>query len=226
MLYVLFILLLLSWFIYVKLKLKKPSLLALIFKVSTTSLIIIYALVAIRYNLNVISLGLIVVMSLIFGLLGDIFLDLKLIYKSDDLFYTYAGFYSFIFGHVLYGIYFLLQYRLGYIEILCLIVASLLFTVLVLLTEKPTKLNYGKFRPIVCAYAFILSFVTLLVFWVALSNKQSSLLIFGYGMLAFIVSDLILSQSYFGEQEKKWMIISNYIFYYGAQFLIAFALVN
>ena len=48
---------------------------------------------------------------------------------------------------------------------------------------------------------------------------------FTVGMLAFVASDLILSQSYFGKRpEKPWMLCGNYACYFGAQCLVAWSL--
>ena len=46
--------------------------------------------------------GIFVLCGLTCGLIGDICLDLKYVYKEQSRAYTYAGFISFAIGHILY----------------------------------------------------------------------------------------------------------------------------
>ena len=218
------ILCLISWIFYVRLKLKKPSLKALIFKISTTFILILFALFCILNVPEKLEIGVIIVIGLIFGLIGDIVLDLKLIYPDDDEFYTYFGFTSFILGHLLYIGYFLLNFHLHVLDYSFIFGLAGMTVFLVLVTENPMKLNFGKFRLISSIYAFILSFITFLMLWTAIRYENFGMLIFSLGLIFFLISDLILSHSYFGKKEKPWMILTNYIFYYGAQYLIALSI--
>ena len=224
MLIFLSILILISWVIYVRLKLKQPSLKALIFKMSTTLLIIFFALFTILQEGVQLNISVLVIAGLVFGLIGDIVLDLKLIYPKDDKFYTFFGFTSFILGHLLYIGYFLLNYHLQVLDYSFIFGLAGMTVFIVLITEVPMKLNFGKFRLISAVYAFILSFITFLMLWTSFRYENVGILIFGIGLISFLLSDLILSHSYFGKEEKPWMIVSNYLFYYGAQYLIALSI--
>lgn len=99
-------------------------------------------------------LGIFVIIGLTFGLLGDIWLDLKYVFRNYDEQFTYAGFASFGIGHILYIAGLLSQYmsgaRLPYI-IIPLILGTLLSLCNAVL-EKPMKLHYGKMRGIVIGY--------------------------------------------------------------------------
>lgn len=218
------ILILISWTIYVRMKLIQPSLKALIFKISTTFLIIVFALFCILQSANQLSVGVLIVIGLILGLIGDIVLDLKLIYPKDNDFYTYFGFGSFIVGHLFYIGYFLLNYHLQVLDYSFIFGLVGMMVFLVLVTESPLKLNFGKFRLISSIYAFVLSFVTLLLLWTSFRFENYGMLIFGIGLISFLISDLILSHSYFGKEEKPWMIVGNYLFYYVAQYIIALSI--
>lgn len=224
MLIFLSILILTSWIFYVRLKLNQPSLKALILKISTTLLIICFSLFCILNQTDNLNVGVLIVIGLIFGLIGDMVLDLKLIYPKDDEFYTFLGFGSFILGHLLYIGYFLLNFHLQVLDYSFIFGLAGMTVFIVLVTEVPMKLNFGKFRLISAVYAFILSFITFLMLWTSYRFENIGMLIFGIGLIFFLISDLILSQSYFGKEEKSWMIITNYLFYYGAQYLIALSI--
>ena len=177
-----------------------------------------------RSNREVNEFGLLVVTGLILGLIGDIVLDLKLIYPKDGTFYTFFGFGSFMLGHLIYILYFLCQFPLSMIAYSIIFSLAGVTVFIVLVTEFPLKLNYGRFRTTVAVYAFILSLIMFLSLWIGFEKDIKGIIVFGVGMISFLLSDLILSQSYFGKEEKTWMIISNYVFYYGAQILIASSL--
>ncbi len=170
-----------------------------------------------------------VLTGLIFGLLGDIWLDLKYIFPEKDEPFTYAGFYCFGIGHVLFIAGMLLS---------CCPAGRSLFALLPLLgglvlsggnavLEKPMKLNYGKLRPTVILYGFLLFSMVLTAGSLALAGGRqvkTLTLLFAGGVL-FAVSDLILSGTYFGEgRERPIDLALNYICYYAGQFLIASSL--
>ena len=171
-----------------------------------------------------------VVLGLVCGLLGDIWLDLKYVFPEKDEPFTYAGFCVFGVGHILYIIGMLLTYYPSgkpmtvFVPILLALVLSIGNAVL----EKPMKLSYGKFKPVVIAYGVILFAMVLISGNLALYYgwvKTPLNLIF-IGGVSFAISDLILSGTYFGTgKERPIDLTLNYITYYTAQFLIASSLV-
>lgn len=171
-----------------------------------------------------------VVLGLLFGLLGDIWLDLKYVFPEKDKSFTYAGFCAFGVGHILFITGMLLSY---YPEgkPLSVIVPLLLAAVLSAgnaILEKPMKLHYGKLRPVVIAYGVILFAMVLISGSLALSHawRETPLNLLLVGGILFAVSDLILSGTYFGVgRERAIDLTLNYLTYYPAQFLIASALV-
>lgn len=209
---------------YIRVKLKGPSLHGLILKSLTTVVLLLAALEVDVATVKDVSLAQLIPIALLFGLLGDIFLDLKLIYKQDNDFYTYAGFIAFIIGHLFYIYHFLINYELSIMAYSIIFGLAGMIVFLVLVTEVPLQMNYGKFRIISAIYAFILSFIVFFSIGSAIAYPNNQLNFFSGGLVLFLLSDLVLSQSYFGKHEKPWMIIANYLLYYGAQFLIVFSL--
>jgi YhhN-like protein. len=173
--------------------------------------------------------GVFILLGLLFGLLGDIWLDLKFVHRDKEYEYTHAGFKCFAFGHIMYILGMLLRYgdfsRPLYIIIPVLL--GLLSGFAVVGFGKIMKLDYGKFRDISMVYGAFLFGDCFLAGSLALMNSFSCLtlnLMF-IGLVLFAISDLVLSGTYFGEgHDKPIDIILNYITYYPGQFLIAWAI--
>ena len=174
-------------------------------------------------------LSLYVPLGLICGLLGDIWLDLKYVYREHDKPYTYAGFIMFGIGHIIYisGMFHEFYHGENVLYIILPFIGGLIFAALTILLEKPMKLKYGNMKWIASIYAIFLFSMTLTTLSLVIMtrfNNTSLIMLFAGGIL-FAVSDLILSGTYFGEGKERPMdIITNTITYYIAQFLIAFSL--
>ena len=170
--------------------------------------------------------GFLVLAGLFFGLLGDIYLDLKLVYPAADKIYTLTGFGVFAVGHFFFMAAMVLRYGEGteWPYLVLPVLLGIAFGIGNGLLEKKMGLTYGFYKTVVILYGAILGTATLLAGSLALSRGFSvpSLNLFFIGLAAFMISDLVLSGSYFGEgHDRPIDTILNYIFYYGAQFLIA-----
>lgn len=170
-----------------------------------------------------------VIVALIFGLLGDIWLDFKYAYPNDSKIFTYAGFASFAVGHVLFiiGLY-LTYYESGhFLYVLIPLLMGVVMGVVTLLIANPLKLRYGQYKKTVFFYSVLLfsmffsaGSMLILHHW-----HSTTLIMFTIGGGLFAISDLILSGTYFGEDKERPIdIISNAATYYAAQFIIAFSL--
>lgn len=220
---------------------KKGSFLAIFFKTLTSLMFVFVALFSLKQiGVNTTSIVLIII-GLCFGMIGDVLLDLKVCMKSldepkkSDLF-MYLGMASFGVGHILYitasflevenlALYFYISLGIG----LALIIGILVLSI------KVMKMNYGKFLIPSGVYGFLLaSFVVFSIFRYANVLDLKSLLLM-IGSIMFIVSDLILSMTYFSKEEdynkkgmlnpeSRFMICINHITYYVAQFLIAISI--
>lgn len=173
--------------------------------------------------------ALFVVLGLVLGLMGDIWLDLKWVYPQDGDRFTFAGFGAFMIGHFFYIIGLIKNYGdfgKPIYMILPLVIAAVVAVGIILL-EKPMKMVYGKFKAITAVYACILVFMTLLSGALALMNsfKVMTLNLMFVGGIFFLISDLILSGTYFGEGKNRPVdVVTNHVTYYIAQFLIASAI--
>ena len=172
--------------------------------------------------------GTFVIVALVFGLMGDIWLDFKYVFPEQSKPFTYAGFTMFGLGHILYitGMFFLYSTITFWDIAVPILIGFGLGTINVLL-EKPMKLKFGRYKWIVWLYGSILFTMLATTVFLSLSQlfqKPSYNMLIAGGAL-FALSDLILSGTYFGENhEKPFDIISNAITYYAAQYVIAFSL--
>lgn len=215
-----------AWFSYEKCK--AYSIKAVIIK-SICSLLFI-ALAAYCFSqtgYHVFSISAIV--ALVFGLVGDIALELKCVYKNNDRKYTYVGFIAFALGHICYisGLFAEFYNDQVVLYFLLPIVFAILMACLCMLIEKPFKLQYGEYKLICFLYALSLFFDVGIAFsfMVMTRFKALSLILIFVGMSLFALSDLVLNTTYFGDgHEKPVDLVSNTFMYYIAQNLIALSI--
>ena len=169
------------------------------------------------------GLCLFVIAGLVCGLIGDIFLDLKYVYPQDDVLHTFTGFGAFILGHILYMLFMFQAYKIQGTLIWISLAAGVIVGIAIYATPKLMKLNYGKFRLISSFYAALLVFVTVYALLLECTSGHSTAkLLFFIGLVLFLISDLILSQIYFGENKNTTLNKAlNHACYYAGQILIA-----
>lgn len=168
-----------------------------------------------------------IVAGLVCGILGDIWLDMKFMYRQDEDFLTKAGFSSFTFGHFFYiaaVIAGATQFKA--VSIPMSLVVGVIAGIVIYFGEKLMKLKYnGNYKLISTLYGGLLFFVTAMSFncaFLAGVKDNLHLITFFIGGVFFIISDIILSGTYFGEGKNRPVdIITNHVTYYIAQFIIA-----
>lgn len=163
--------------------------------------------------------------ALLFCLLGDIFLDLKYVYRKDETAYTFAGFLVFAIAHGIMGVGIIWTFMF-FVEPLWFIVpvvVGMLLGVVNANLGKVMKLDYGKYKGITAFYGGILLSMTLLMLSLNLRTGFENPFLIGLlvGYVLFLISDLILSQTYFAGKEGRFYIASNYACYYVAMFILA-----
>lgn len=177
------------------------------------------------------AVGLIAV-GLLCGMVGDIILDLKVVYPNNDSYYLNTGMGSFFLGHIFYIIAFSLlidgnisdynstvQMFGCTVPLLITIGVSVILTLAITLSSKMMGLKFGKFLWQTVGYTFILS--CSMVYTLVLSIMGGGLWLAFVGMVLFFLSDVVLSFQYFGGKlEDKKLIAVNHALYYVAQIVL------
>ena len=160
------------------------------------------------------------------GLLGDVYLDFKYLYKNHSDTYLNAGFISFLVGHIFYSLALLKLYPANYINYLIAAEGGMVVVISIPITERLMGLAYGKFKKITALYCFVLGFTTALSFsFIITAGVNIHTVVLHVALMLFLGSDAFLSTIYFSTNEKdrtnRVTIVLNHLFYYAAQFLIA-----
>ncbi|MBR1811308.1 MAG: hypothetical protein IJ766_06645 [Clostridia bacterium] len=167
--------------------------------------------------------------GLVCALLGDLFLDLKYVYLEDSDTHTYLGMVFFLATQIFYfiGAFNVFRWGSNLTYIYIAIAVTAIFELVILFGErKLLKVKFGKFKAISAVYSGALAFTTTFTICCAFATGFSTgALMMAAGQVFFLISDLILSGTYFGVgKNTKKHVLWNHILYYLAQFLIATAI--
>lgn len=220
-------------------RVKSGGVKALFLKTTASVIFILSSFVALSLKPENYYYGVFIVIGLVFGMLGDIWLDLKYVHKDFDEPYTYAGMISFLIGHIFYVIGILTAYK-EYVpwQLAFAVFNAVLVTVISRIISKKVGINYGKFSSVI----FVYSIVTILTVTFSLNalncfgilpmlNGADTLdvlpryAIMFMGTIMFALSDLVLSFVFFkkdGNTSKN--VILNHSVYFTSQFILALSI--
>lgn len=209
--------------VFLVLRVQRGGIAALYAKAVASLCFIATAIAATNENRLFLDFGSFMTFGLVFGLLGDVWLDLKWIYLQDKDSYLYSGFIFFLLGHVCFVT---AVFKVGPYTPSSLVVAfaaALVIAFVAILMEKPLKMHYGKFKWIVFLYSFMLALtMTMAMTLAVVTGFEKMWTVMSVGGLLFLLSDLVLSGMYFGEgKNTSFNVILNHTLYYAAQFIMA-----
>lgn len=169
------------------------------------------------------------VLGLFFGMLGDLLLGFKYITTKTKNIWILAGMFAFAFGHIFYVIALFVGYYVpGNAWFIALpFLTAVVISSLYMLVSRKVGIAFGKLLPFGLFYLFCLTSMvsTSLYMNVLQGFALPNLVMFFVGALNFIASDFMLTGAYFkpGKRSKTYMATYS-VFYYVAQFVIAFSL--
>lgn len=164
--------------------------------------------------------------GLCFGMLGDIWLDLKYVFPQEMKRFLNSGFLSFLFGHVFFCAAMIVDNGFDKFTVPVLAGGAVAVGCFTAFTENILKVKYGEFKKITVTYMSVLgATLALSSYYMFTSGFEKYAVIMSVGLVFFIASDALLAGIYFGNEEKartsRVSIVLNHALYYTAQFLIA-----
>ena len=170
------------------------------------------------------------ILGLFFGLLGDVFLGFKYITTKTKTMWILLGMFAFLLGHVFYIVGLLVEFYVKGHPIFLILpfVIPVLFICVYLVIAKKSGIDFGKgMLPFAISYLFCLTCMVTSALCMACLHKFAlpTLVMFFVGSVCFATSDCMLTGAYFkpGQRSKAYMATYS-VFYYVAQFVIAFSI--
>ena len=158
--------------------------------------------------------------GLVLGLIADILLNLRFVFKKNGQKIFLVGILVFLSGHILYLCALIPKCSS---LVLCLI-AGIVLTALILIwifskiTAKPAFKIFGVF------YIGAIVIMNCVAVGVLIANPCSASAVFLAGAVSFLISDVVLILNTFGSETKFKLRITNLTLYYIGQLLIALSL--
>lgn len=169
------------------------------------------------------------VLGLFFGMLGDTLLGFKYITTKTKNVWILAGMFAFAFGHIFYVAALFTGYYVPgnpWFIALPFLTAIVLSSIYMVISRK-VGIHFGKLLPFGLFYLFCLTTMVSTSLYMNILNGFShvNVVMFFIGAVFFAASDCMLTGAYFkaGKRSKAYMAIYS-VFYYVAQFVIAFSL--
>lgn len=162
----------------------------------------------------------VIICGLILGLIADVLLNLRYVFEKKGKLIFLIGILVFLLGHIMYliwaaGICKLFIPALLVCAVLTFILMKWIFTKIT--AEKPFKI----FGVVYIGAVVLLNVVSLFNMFTAFSQRT---VMFFFGALLFLLSDIVLILNTFGKEQKFKFRILNISLYYLGQILIALSL--
>lgn len=199
------------------------SLSNLMFKASSSLCYLLTSVFALVSNRDAYIYGSLIIFGGALGLVGDMSLDLKGLYKKDESTYLRAGFIFFLIGHLFYSSAIIQSIKMKWWLVVICFVVSVLMSAANIASAKIMKVHFGAYRRIVFLYGIFLSLtMTLAILTVFLSHFEKKYILLAIGAISFTLSDAVLSSTFFGRgKDTGFYYFINHLLYYAGQYLIA-----
>lgn len=210
-------------FIFCVLRRTGFSLRNLILKSISSLCYLLTAVFALVSNPDAYIYGSLIIFGGALGLVGDILLDLKGLYKKDESTYLRGGFIFFLVGHLFYSGAIIFQTRMKWWIVALSLLGGVVMSIGNNYVSKFMKIHFGAYRKIVFAYVVFLSTTMILsiISFFTLGLHKNFLLL-SIGAVCFTASDAVLSSTFFARgKDGSFYLFINHFLYYAGQYLIA-----
>lgn len=210
-------------FIFCVQRSKGYSIKNLLFKSVSSLCYLLTSVFALLSNSDAYVYGSLIIFGGALGLVGDIALDLKGVYKKDESTYLKAGFVFFLTGHIFYTAAIVYSLKIKWWIVVLCAVLSLIIGAANVLSANIMKVHFGAYRKIVFIYVAFLAMTTVTsVVACIISHFQKGYIILAIGTVLFLLSDAVLSNTFFGRNKDKPIhLFVNHFLYYAGQYMIA-----
>lgn len=165
--------------------------------------------------------GYILLLGLTLGVVGDIGLGLKRVFKKTAHICFILGTIAFLLGHVAYISLFVMMAPVTLGDVLMAAALALGFIVV----GNKAHINYRYMRPIAYMYMATIAFMVIkAISLLPLCGMTTSNIMVALGAVLFVISDMILAFLYFGDKKQTYLKTINLITYYSGQLLIALSI--
>lgn len=165
--------------------------------------------------------GYILLLGLTLGVVGDIGLGLKRVFKKTAHICFILGTIAFLLGHVAYISLFVMMAPVTLGDVLMAAALALGFIVV----GNKAHINYRYMRPIAYMYMATIAFMVIkAISLLPLCGMTTSNIMVALGAVLFVISDMILAFLYFGDKNQTYLKTINLITYYSGQLLIALSI--
>jgi len=163
------------------------------------------------------SLGLKIAVGLVFGLIGDVLLNLRFVLKENGQKAFLAGILAFLIGHILYLCALIpISVNLS----VCVIIGAVLAAALLTYIFKTMEVKIA-FKIFGVFYLGAVIIMTVIAIVIAASTGNAHDIVYAVGAVLFTASDIVLIFNTFSGVTKFSLRITNLSLYYIGQLLIA-----
>lgn len=161
-----------------------------------------------------------ILIGLIFGMIGDILLNLRFVFEKNGQKFFLAGILAFLIGHVMY----LLAIIPNAVNLwICTAIGALLAASLLAYIFKTMEVKMA-FKIFGIFYLGAIIIMTTIAVVIAIFRPQASSVIFALGAVLFTASDIVLIFNTFSGTSRFSLRVINLTLYYIGQILISCSL--
>jgi uncharacterized membrane protein YhhN len=203
---------------------RKGSLKALLYKTVASFIFVLVAFASFMVNSSegAAPFAMLIMMGLVCGLIGDILLDLKIMYTESSSLYQHGGMIAFFAGHLFYLTALIIFFGFSWIPV---VIALGLAIIIALVSKFILKFNFAEHTIDTYAYTLVLSYMMAQACYAAvIQGFTACTVLLAAGSILFLLSDLVLSMTYYDGKDSRPFIAVNHILYYAAQFTIALSI--